>query len=256
MALADYFPHLVRLSSSHAWVKTVRAQGGSLVRVLEAGNVYQSATYFGERWAEPVFEYYRSFDTVFSMMPEATKILMIGGGGYAWPKHVVSTQPSCVRIDVCELEPAITKAAQKWFFLDRAMKEHPGQIGLLEGDGRAYLESCDKAYDAIVVDAFAGSEPVRSLATLEAARAAKTCLVPGGVLAANVVSAGEGSDLSFLRSVVATWREVFGQVYVTACEEDPFALEDNYLVLASESAPAPADAIPYGNEFLGDVLFD
>lgn len=269
MSFADYIPHRVRLGDgSWARVHVVRAADGSRVRVLEVGGVYQSATYLDERWAEPVFEYYRAFDAVFEVAPEAQRVLMIGGGGYAWPKHVLEERPG-VELSVVELEPAITEAAKRWFFLERAIVEHPGRLELIEGDGRAYLERCaseaasaaagaageSPRWDAIVIDAFAGKEPVRSLATLEAARLARSCLAPRGVLAANVVSTGAGSDVSFLRDMVATWREVFANVAVMATEDDPFALEDNYLLMASDKSLSLNNMIAYDSSFVGNVLF-
>ena len=35
-------------------------EGGDEIRVLVQGGVYQSASYVGDRWAEPVFAYYRA----------------------------------------------------------------------------------------------------------------------------------------------------------------------------------------------------
>lgn len=319
-------PLPVRLRDGWGLVREVRGSDGARVRVLQVGGVYQSATYLDERRMEPVFSYYRAFDLAFAASGDAgdgagvragggtcgavagaeaanadgagtaegsRRVLMVGGGGYAWPKHVLASGPADCVMDVVELDPAVTRVAGRWFFLDEAMEAHPGRLRLVEGDGRSYLEGralrmtgagagaqgCHAdvrgrgvagrgagaagrsatplhAYDAIVLDAFCGAAPVRSLATLEAARAAKACLVPGGRLLANVVSEQGGTDVSFLRDVVATWREAFSHVYVVACEEEPFALEDNYLVIATDGDwPAP-DAIPYDEEFLGTVMRD
>lgn len=316
-------PRPVQLMGGWGLVRRVRGGDGSPVRVLQVGGVYQSATYLEPaRRMELVFSYYRAFDHVFSVRPDTWRVLMVGGGGYAWPKHVLATRSAGVTLDVVELDPAVTRAARRWFFLDEARDRWPGRLRLIEGDGRAFLEACalriaggagdrasdggdggfgdgvtarvaggpaggpasgvtagtvgapasgsmpgatagaaggpacDLRYDAIVLDAFAGAEPVRSLATVEAARAARDCLVPDGVLAANVVSAGGGGDLSFLRDVVATLREAFAHVYVVLCDDDPFAAEDNYLVLATDGDWPVADAISYDEDFLGSVLRD
>lgn len=313
-------PRPVRLMGGWGLVRRVRGGDGSPVRVLQVGGVYQSATYLEPaRRMEPVFSYYRAFDHVFSVRPDTRRVLMVGGGGYAWPKHVLATRSAGVTLDVVELDPAVTRAARRWFFLDEARDRWPGRLRLIEGDGRAFLEgralriaggAGDRAsdggdggfgdgvtaraaggpaggpafgatvgvstsdsvsgatagsdggpgdelrYDAIVLDAFAGAEPVRSLATVEAARAARDCLVPDGVLAANVVSAGGGGDLSFLRDVVATFREAFARVSVVLCDEDPFAAEDNYLVLATNGAWVVPDALPYDEGFPGEALRD
>lgn len=281
--VGSFFSHEIKLSgqsAQRAYVKTIRNAQNERVRVLEVGGVYQSATYLDERWADPVFTYYLGFDATFEIVPGAQRLLMIGGGGYAWPKHVLATRGPEVALDVVELEPAITQAAKDWFFLDRVLEEHPGQLNLIEGDGRAFLEEHAAAllgtapvpnalsipdtedvakpepYDALVLDAFAGLEPVYALATVEAFRAAKGCLTPAGAVLINVVSDEAGSDLSFLRDMVATAREVFANVQVALCEEDPFAVEDNYLVAATDASSALSGAIPYDDDFLGTVMHD
>lgn len=258
MGLGDVVPRPLRLAGGWGLVRTVRDEAGRRVRVLQVGGVYQSASYLDDRRMEPVFSYYRAFDRVFEACPGARRLLMVGGGGYAWPKHVLATRPAGVTLDVVEVDPAVTAAARRWFFLDEAMARHPGRLRLVQGDGRAFLEGARPGtYDAVVLDAFVGAEPVRSLATLEAARAARACLAPGGVLCANVVSEDDGVDVRFLRDVVATWRAAFPQVDVTACDDEPFAVEDNYLVLARMAPGAAATgAIPYDDEFPGGVLRD
>ena len=268
MGVFGLVPRPVRLREGWGLVRTVRAADGSCVRVLQVGGVYQSATYLDGRRMEPVFSYYRAFDHAFSVRPGTRRVLMVGGGGYAWPKHVLAAGPADSALDVVELDPAVTRAARRWFFLDEAVAEHPGRLRLVEGDGRTFLEGralrmagaaggdAPLVYDAIVLDAFCGAEPVRALATLEAARAARGCLAPDGLLMANVVSEQGGEDVGFLRDVVATWREAFAHVYVVACEDEPFAVEDNYLVLATDADWPVSDAVPYDDDFLGSVLRD
>lgn len=260
MAFADYIPHRIRLSDgSVARVHAVRADDGSLVRVLEVGGVYQSSTYLDERRAEPVFKYYLSFDAVFEIVPEVHRVLMIGGGGYAWPKHVLPAHDG-VTLDVVEIESAITEAAKRWFFLSEAMEQHPGKLKLITADGRTYLDKHaaneDIQYDAIVIDAFSGNEPVLSLATVEAFEAAKACLTSDGVLLANVVSNDGGADVGFLRDMVATAHEVFADVNIVAVEDDSFAIEDNYLLVASGRKVQLNGAIGYDKNFLGEVIRD
>lgn len=265
MGFMDLLPRPLRLAGGCGWVRSVRAADGSRVRVLDVGGVYQSATYVDERRMEPVFSYYRAFDHAFSLRPGTCRLLMVGGGGYAWPKHVLATQPASVTIDVVELDPAVTRAARRWFFVDEAMARWPGRLRLIEGDGRNYLEGrvlriaagdTMLRYDAIVLDAFAGAEPVRALATVEAARAAKGCLVPDGLVLANVVSEDAGADVGFLRAMVATFAEVFAHVYVVASDEEPFAVEDNYLLVATDGSWPVPDAIPYGSDFPTEPLRD
>lgn len=255
----SWLPRPIRLSGGWGLVRRVRDFDGEPVRVLQIGGVYQSATYLDERRMEPVFSYYRAFDHAFSLRPDTHRVLMIGGGGYAWPKHVLATRDD-VSLDVVEIDASVTEAARRWFFLDEAMALHPDRCRLITGDGRAVLEagavSAGEPYDAIVLDAFEGAEPVRALATVEAARAVRANLVPDGLALANVVSAEAGADIEFLRDIAASFAEVFDHVHVIPCEDDPFAVEDNYLLVATDANwPAP-DAIPFDEEFLGEPMYD
>lgn len=245
----------IRLSSGFGLVKQVRLPNGESVRVMQVGGVYQGATYVGERRMEPVFAYIKGFDACLELRPDAKNVLMVGGGAYAWPKHVADAFEG-VHVDVVELEAGVIKAARKHFYLDEALERHPGSIGLIWADGRAYVEGCNKRYDAIVLDAFAGMDPVYSLATVEFFEACAGALTADGVVLANVVSNEEGTDVEFLQSFVASAREVFSHVEMRLVDNDEYAVEDNYLVVASNEPFELEGSIAYGDEFLGDVLRD
>ena len=252
--------HVLRLSAGGwALVYTTRDASGQDVRVLRTGGVYQSATYLGTRRMEPVFVYYRAFGRVFELRPEARHILVIGGGGCAFPKLVATTHPEA-HLDVVEIEPAVIRAARRWFFAGEAanlMHAAGGSLNLICDDGRAVLErAAAGSYDALVLDAFVGAEPVRALATVEAARAARRALSEQGVLLANVVSRHGGTNVSFLRSYTATLREVFSYVAIAPATDEEHAEEDNYLVAASDIPLDLPDAIPYDEDFFGPILRD
>ncbi len=261
--------HACRTASGLALVRTVRDKDRTPVRVLQHGGVFQSATYLDERRFYPPFAYLRAFERAFEAETPTFRIhraLMLGGGGYAWPKWTLSRH-SDLRLDVAELDPAITRIARRFFFLDELEARCGERLRTVCADGRAFLDgtACSPAprYDLIVNDTFSGAEPVRALATVEAARAARAALAPGGVYAANVVSREEGTDVSFLRAVVATLKEAFARVYVIPCADEDFGGEDNYLVLATDRdleqegcTALTADAIPYDEDFPTAPLFD
>lgn len=250
-------PHLVRTTAGPALVYTARDDAGEWVRVLRTGGVFQSATYLDDRRMEPVFAYYRAFGRLFELRPDARRVLAIGGGGFAFPKLVAAEHPG-VRTDVVEIDPAVIDLARRWFFLDEAvaLAHAGGELRVICDDGRAFLEGGAGPYDAVVLDAFVGAEPVRELATVEALRAVRRALAPGGICLANVVSCGGGADVSFLRSVVATALMVFSHVEVALATDEEHAGEDNYLVVASDGELGLSDAIPYDEDFLGEVLLD
>lgn len=259
--------HIMRTATGWALVYLRRSPSGEPVRVLRQGGVYQSATYVGARRFEPVFAYQRGFERAFAVEDELRRAhghgirraLAIGGGGYAWPKYAL-TRHGRLALDVVEIDPAITRAARRWFFLDELERRAGERLRVITADGRAFLEehaaSAAPRYDLIVNDTFSGREPVRELATLEAARAAKACLAPGGLYLSNVVSAADGADLAFLRDETATLSVVFAHVSIVSAADDVWGGEDNYLLIAADAPYAFADAIPYDADFLGTVLRD
>ncbi|MDY2776854.1 MAG: fused MFS/spermidine synthase [Collinsella sp.] len=283
-------PHPVRTMSGPAVVYTL----GGGVRVLRAGGVFQSATYLDDRRFEPVFEYHRAFDAMFANETPLARafghgvreILMLGGGAFSYPKHLLSSRRG-ISLDVVEIDPSMIRAARRWFFVDDLERRladpddlRGNRMRVFEADARAFIDATGETfplspsedtrsrvgdvvdalpserYDAIVNDCFHGREPLRSLATVEAARSLRRRLVPGGLYLCNVVSGSEGADVSFLRDVVATLREVFRHVHVLECTDESFGGEDNYLVVATDSEVAFASEIPYDGDFPGSVLSD
>ena len=95
---------------------------------------------------------------------------------------------------------------------------------------------------------------MRALATIEAAQAAHTCLNPGGVYATNVVA--RDGDTGVLRDTVATLAQVFARVQVIPVEEDAWASDDNYIVVATDGDTQFTGAVPFDEGFLGEVLRD
>ncbi len=251
-------PHLVRTMGGLALVHTIRDGAGERVRVLRTGCVYQSATYLGARRMEPAFAYYRAFDRLFDLRPDARRVLVIGGGGFAFPKLVAARHPG-VHTDVVEIDPAVIRLARRWFFFDEAVslaRASGGDLRVICGDGRSYLEGVTRPYDAVILDAFMGAEPVRSLATVEALRLVRRALVPDGICLMNVVSRDGGADVSFLRSEVATALVAFPCVEVALAMDEAHDAEDNYLLVASANRIGLPGAIPYDEGFLSDPLFD
>ena len=242
-------------------VYTVRDASGEPVRVLRRGGVYQSATYLGARRFEPVFAYYRAFDALFDLRLRTSRALMIGGGGFSWPKHAL-TSHRALSLDVAEIDPAVVDIARRHFFVDELeflladpKTARGNALSILVEDGRFALERAAVGdvphYDAIINDSFSGADPVYELANVSAAQLAHGALVPGGVYLMNVVSRSEGMELRFLRDEVATLLQVFDHVEVALASDDAFGGEDNYLVAASDGPLGIAGAIPFDESFLG-----
>ena len=111
----DEVSFTVLLEAGPAYVDTVYDDDGSPVRVLAVGGAYQSATYLGERWFELPFAYYKSFDRMFDAAAQGLaidRVCMLGGGGCAYPKHLLMTRPE-VGIDVVEPDSGVVDLSTK-----------------------------------------------------------------------------------------------------------------------------------------------
>ena len=275
-------PRFYRTKFGPAVVCTMTGPDGRAVRLLLVGRSVQSATYVDEEYrAEPVFDYYLAFDLMFDAKPDIERVLMVGGGGYAYPKHIIATRPE-VHMDVVEIDPAITRIALTDFYLAEYLSDYPfggtydlGRICAdgcdyladlsrvvqeeLGGEGRGighaehvagdaasdsefarqarcrYGTSFGQRYDAMVFDVFAGKKPVVSLASPTAIRNAHTCLNPGGVLIANVVSTLEGPKSAFLHQYVEALEGEFAHVHVIPLSPDGTDAPDNVILLATDA---------------------
>jgi len=76
-------------------------EDGETVRTLVVDGTIESATYLGERRYDLVFDYLRTFDAMFDTGMPISNALMIGGGGYSYPKHLVFHHPETA-VDVVE----------------------------------------------------------------------------------------------------------------------------------------------------------
>ena len=237
------FPHTM---FGTAYVYDVETEDGDEVRLLEVGGVFESAAYLGERRFEPTFEYYRAFDHLFEAFPQPRRVLMIGGGGYAYPKHFIASQPHGI-MDVVEIDPVITRIAHEHFFLgeliERFKTRETGRLNLVSADGRAYLDECSHCYDAIINDSFSGGEATSSLMDKAGLRAVKAHLVPNGLYLVNVICDIE-EDARPLLGVVRALRGAFAHVHIIPCVDEVFGDEDNNLVIATDGPGAFAGCLP------------
>lgn len=175
--------------------------------------------------------------------PVGSEYLFLGGGAYTLPRRIVERDPRA-RVTVVELDPAVTSIAHHFFGLAR---HHP--IATVHGDGRAFLDhASERRFDRIYVDVYAGNESLPfSLVTVEAARALRERLNPGGVAALNVIGNTVSDEKRRLWSVVRTFAGAFPSVALYVHLDRDFAERQNFL-LAGAAEPDhrfPASAGPF-----------
>lgn len=221
-----------------------REEKGEKVRYMIVGNGCESATYVDEdKKYELVVPYTRYYDLMYDAGIDIKDVLMIGGGGYSYPKYCMSHHPETF-MDVVEIDEKITELAKKYFYLDDALKDYntdgKTRLNLINEDGKVYVNTTEKKYDAVLNDAFTGTTPAESLTTVETVEKIHEMLNPGGVYLSNIIGARFGEDSRFLAAEANTMNQVFQYVYIIPCKNtDNEAIDDatstNNMVIASDT---------------------
>jgi spermidine synthase len=170
-------------------------------------------------------------------LPRAPSALIIGGGAYTLPRAWAAAWPEG-RVEVAELDPAVTAAARRWFWLE----DRPN-LSIAHGDGRVVLQSHEAAprWDVVFADAFHDLAMPTHLVTREWHEAVAARLRPGGVYAVNVME--DRREPRFLLALVRTLKERFAHVEVWVETADPGpGRRITYLVLAT-AAPTPVPRV-------------
>lgn len=218
-------------------VFTVERKEG-LVRMMNVAGAMQSGTYLDDdTYCDLAFSYTRDYDCMFLAGVPVRDVLVLGGGGYSYPKHLIAHRPETF-VTCVEIDPVVTAIARRYFFLDRLFEEYDldetGRLQLVEGDAREFLEQSDERYDAIVNDCFAGMSLVESLATREAALLYHKHLREDGVYLSNVIGAVEGPRSRAMRRILRTLASEFAHVYVLPGQPAALSNCDNNVVIATD----------------------
>lgn len=222
-----------------AEVIVLQTEEGTPLRVLYVGGGFQSATYLGANRFLPVFEYCRAIDFVFGTGRPIRRMLMIGGGGFSYPNHLLMSDDPLHRnasIDVVEIDPAIVEIARRHFYLDEVERLHgpqgSGRLGIIVADGANALQAADSsAYDVVINDAFDGDELANPLLSPAALADAKRILTTDGLYLVNIVAESPAQAAPCAEVL----REVFSCVYLLACPDEDFDGSANNLLIATDS---------------------
>ena len=167
---------------------------------------------------------------------EDLSFMVIGGGGYAYPTYLDAVYPGS-KIDVVEIDPAVTDAAVEAFGLDPDNKNITG----IAMDARNFVdqlldeekfEGKTTRYDIIYEDAITDYSVPYQLMTDEFNKKIYDILKDDGVYAINIVDVLNIGK--FLGSVVATLEETFPHVSIIAEKNLPKSARDTFVIVASK----------------------
>ena len=210
------------------------------VRHLNIDKGNESATYTeNDKIYELVYEYTKYYDLMFKSSRQIKNTLMIGGAGYSYPKYFISHYED-KNMDVVEIDEKITKIANEYFYLEKLKSDYDlknnNRLKFITQDGRIFLNSNAKKYDAILNDSFSGDTPAKTLTTVEAVEKIYNSLNKNGVYLTNIISALDGEESEFIKSEVKTLKQFFYNVYVIPCsnKNDKNVVQNNMVIATDE----------------------
>ena len=153
-----------------------------------------------------VFDYTRYFHLPMLAADDVDRVLFIGGGGFSGPKRFATEYNAT--IDVVELDPAVIRTAKRYFNVSES-----DQLRIHNMDGREYLETTNRTYDVIILDAYRADRAPIHLTTVEFMELVSGRMDDDGVVLGNVISARTGPRSAFYRAQYKTMDRAFPQVY-------------------------------------------
>ncbi|MGL6072927.1 MAG: fused MFS/spermidine synthase [Fimbriiglobus sp.] len=161
--------------------------------------------------------------------PEQQQVLVIGGGGYTFPRCTASFVPTA-KLDVVEIDPGVTRVAYSHLALDTKLP-----ITSFNQDGRQFVEevAAPKHYDLITLDAVNDLSVPGHLLTKEFNEGVKRIMKPDGVYLVTVIDILESGPL--WKSVVKTLQGSYKHVEVLCPSPDvSLVKQDVYCIYAAD----------------------
>ena len=221
-----------RFKSKEKHIEIVdRIENGRAVRLLLYDGVRESGMYldkYGDR--DPLFYYMRTLKIVLDHYKDLDNMLLIGGGGFVFPRLYLSGHPER-KVTVVELEPGYVELAKRFFFLDTNDK----RINIVISDGERYIsEESHKInktanFNFIVYDAYIGDNPATGILSERSIRDAKKLLTPDGIYAFNMINEAQDVISMETRLAQATLNRVFSYTKLVPCPNG-----GNCILLASD----------------------
>jgi predicted membrane-bound spermidine synthase len=179
------------------------------------------------------------FDLALAIKPDAKRVLVLGMGGGAITKRWWRDYPD-MTIDSVEIDPVVVDVASRYFGLPE-----DARLGVFTTDARRYVQTTDKTYDVVIVDAYYADSLPFHLTTSEFLSEVKSRMAPDGVLAYNVISTVSGERSKLFRTTYRTAGGVWDHLWafpIGLSKDGDAEKRRNIIVLASD-ADIPASEV-------------
>lgn len=201
---------------------------GNPVRILSLNGELTSAMYLKKN--DLVYKYTRYFKLANYFNPNIKKALMIGGGGYSYPKDFLQKFPDA-ELNVVEIDPQVTSLAKKYFEL-----KDNSRLKIYTEDARLFINREKSTYDAIIIDAFNSYVVPFHLTTVEAINRFYNLLNRDGIIIINILSAIEGHKSKFFQGEYQSYSAKFPQLFAFAVNhKNNKTITQNIIIVALKS---------------------
>jgi spermidine synthase len=193
---------------------------------------------------DPKFLHYEHEQTQLELLrtvaddhPDGQRVLVIGGGGYTFPRCARVLVPTAA-VDVVEIDPGVTAVAYEHLALDPAW-----DIRSIHMDGRQFLAEKAPAghYHLITLDAVNDLSVPAHLLTREFNGLVRAALSPDGVYLLTVIDRLEDGRL--WRSAVRTLKQTFPHVELLTPHNEYRPDDQQVYVIYAADRPLDLDAL-------------
>ena len=174
--------------SAYQYIQVLQEPDGSRVLRLNEGVVNHSVWRANTVLTGGEWDMFLTVPPLLDTPPKT--MLVIGNAGGTTARAFGRLYPG-VRIDGVEIDPKVTEVGRRYFGLG----DNP-LLHVIAADGRPYLNSTDKRYDIIAIDAYHQPYIPFYLATEEFFELVRDHLTPDGVVALNVAAVPGDEQLS------------------------------------------------------------
>ncbi|NLX19733.1 MAG: fused MFS/spermidine synthase [Desulfobulbus sp.] len=211
-----------------------------LTREMVTGPLGRQSAMYLDSPTELVLPYTHFFRLFEYYQPQTKRMLVLGGGGYSFPKYALSRYAD-ISIDVVEIDSEITQLARQHF----GLSDHE-RLRLIEEDARMFLKKVRNPYDVIICDVFNSHYSIPfHLVTAEAMQLLRNATKPDGVILINLLASINGIASEFYKTMRATVSRVFPMTHSFAVTNpDDDNLWQNIILAAGCRLPAAAPADP------------
>ena len=171
------------------------------------------------------FDYYKLIFASLYLNNIPNKVLMIGLGGGMMANGLTFLFPN-INLDIVEINPDMLEIAKKHFYFTPT-----GNTKTLIMDGIEFVKNSSQQYDLVIIDVFNSMDIPKPFLTLDFAKALKSALSPGGIIAINNIL-----EEQYLLNA-SLYKKLFGQHFTLESSGNKVIITGNFKLPEKPSLP-------------------